>query len=93
MDITEIITYIINKWSDAIDAPSNAPVYCGNPSKEIWTMRDGTQIHIGDMSDSHLNNCWQMVAHKNTLFGQSTFWERVFEAETEKRRKRRYRRP
>lgn len=77
----------INRWSDDIDSPCNKPIeigYSGNPSKEIWTMRDGTQIKVGDMSELHLKNCWKMVEGKNT------FWEQVFKAETEKRVKRWY---
>ena len=76
----------INRWSDEIDSPWNSPVYCGNPSKEIWTMRDGTKIRVGDMTDIHLNNCWKMVE------GKSTVWEQVFEAETKKRTKMWYKR-
>lgn len=67
-----------------MDSPNNEPIYCGNPSKEIWTMRDGKKIRIGDMTNSHLNNCWKMVEGKNKL------WEQVFAAETKKRIKRRY---
>ena len=77
---------IINRWSDTIDAPANTPIYIGyngNPSKETWTMKDGTQILVGDMTDTHLNNCWKMVE------GKSRFWAEVFEAETKKRIKRR----
>ena len=65
-----------------MDSPNNEPVYCGNPSKEIWTMRDGTDIRVGDMTDSHIKNCWKMV------YGRSAFWEQVFEAEIKKREKR-----
>ena len=75
---------VINRWSDEIDSPSNEPIYCGNPSKEVWTMRDGTEIRVGDMTDIHLNNCWRMVDGKNI------FWSQVFEAETKKRTKRWY---
>lgn len=74
----------INRWSDDIGSPNNEPIYCGNPSKEIWTTREGTQVRVGDMTDQHLNNCWKMVEGKNT------FWEQVFEAETKKRTKRWY---
>ena len=77
---------VINRWSDEIGAPNNEPIYCGNPSKEIWTMRDGTEIRVGDMADSHLQNCWKMVEGKNK------FWEQIFKAETEKRVKRWYKR-
>ena len=77
---------VLNRWSDGMDSPSNEPVYIdysGNPSKETWTMKDGAQILVGDMTDTHLNNCWKLVE------GKSKFWEQVFEAETKKRIKRR----
>lgn len=77
---------VINRWSDEINSPSNEPFYCGNPSKEVWTMRDGTEIKVGDMTDIHLNNCWKMV------YGKNIFWSQVFEAETKKRTKRWYKR-
>ena len=77
---------VINRWSDEIDSPSNEPIFCGNPSKEVWTMRDGTEIRVGDMTDIHLNNCWRMIDGKNI------FWSQVFEAETKKRTKRWYKR-
>ena len=78
---------IINRWSDDIDAPVNNPIYIGysgNPSKETWTMKDGTKILVGDMTDAHLKNCWKMVE------GKSKFWEEVFKAETKKRVERWY---
>ena len=77
---------VINRWSDEIGSPNNEPIYCGNPSKEVWTMQDGTEIRVGDMTDVHLNNCWKMVDGKNI------FWSQVFEAETKKRTKRWYKR-
>ena len=78
---------VINRWSDEMDSPNNEPVYIGyngNPSKETWTMKDGAQILVGDMTETHLKNCWKMVE------GKSKFWEQVFEAETKKRIKRRH---
>ena len=75
---------IINRWSDDMDSPNNEPIYCGNPSEEIWTMRDGTEIRVGDMTDIHLKNCWNMVD------GKSPIWEQIFEAETKKRTEQRY---
>lgn len=73
---------ILNRWSDEIDSPENYPifVYEGNPSEEVWTMRDGTQIRVGDMTSSHLQNCYKMALNSRNLF-----WIRVFKAETEKR--------
>ncbi len=75
---------VINRWSDEIDAPWNEPIYSGDPSEEIWTMRDGAKIRVGDMTDLHLKNCWRMVEGKNTI------WEQIFKAETEKRTERWY---
>jgi hypothetical protein len=49
-------------------------------------MRDGTQIRVGDMTNTHLQNCYKMVDGKNT------FWQQVFKAETEKRTKSWYKR-
>lgn len=77
---------VINRWSDEIGSPNNEPIYCGNPSKEIWTTRDGTEIRVRDMTDTHIKNCWKMVDGKNL------FWSQVFEAETKKRTKRWYKR-
>lgn len=73
---------VLNRWSDEIDSPQNDPifVYEGNSSEEIWTMKDGTQIRVGDMADSHLQNCYKMVLNNRNLF-----WIKVFKAETEKR--------
>ena len=73
---------VFNRWSDEMDSPNNEPVYigyAGNPSEEIWTMKDGTKIRVGDMTDTHLRNCYGMVEDKNL------FWSQVFKAETEKR--------
>jgi hypothetical protein len=75
---------LINRWSDEIDSPNNEPIYCGDPSKEVWIMRDGAQIQVGAMTELHLKNCWKMVE------GKSIFWEQVFEAETKKRTKKWY---
>ena len=67
-----------------MDCPNNEPIYCGDPSEEIWTMRDGTELRVGDMSDLHLKNCWNMIA------GKSPIWEQIFEAETKKRTESQY---
>jgi transcription elongation factor Elf1 len=47
-------------------------------------MQDGAKIHVGDMTDSHLKNCLNLVYDKNT------FWKQIFEAETKKRAKKRH---
>ena len=74
---------VINRWSDDIEAPWNETVYigyAGNPSEETWTMKDGTHIKVGDMSDEHVYNCYNMVKNSDRLF-----WSQVFKAEMEKR--------
>lgn len=74
---------VINRWSDEMASPWNETIYIGysgNPSEEIWTMKDGTKIRVGDMTDEHLQNCYNMV-HKS----ERLFWPQVFEAEIEKR--------
>jgi len=32
---------------------------------EFWTMRDGTKIAVGDMSESHVRNALRMVIRKH----------------------------
>ena len=71
---------IINRWSDHIDSPENNPIYVGNPSDEIWTTKDEQRIRVGDMTDDHIRNCYNMVM--NT---RSEYWQNVFKAEIEKR--------
>ena len=34
---------------------------------EIWTMRDGTRIAVGDMSESHVRNTLRMILRKRRL--------------------------
>jgi hypothetical protein len=31
---------------------------------EIWTMKDGTEIAVGDMSESHVRNTLRMLLRK-----------------------------
>lgn len=76
---------VINRWSDGMESPCNEPIYIGNPSKELWTTKDGQQIRVGDMTDTHLRNCYRMVEDAGSIF-----WQQVFKAETEKRVKRWY---
>lgn len=71
---------IINRWSDGMDSPENNPIYAGNPSDEIWTTKEGKKIRVGDMTDTHVRNCYNMVV--NT---RSEYWHNVFKAEMEKR--------
>ncbi len=71
---------VINRWSDDMDSPWNEPVYVGNPSNEIWTTKEEKRIRVGDMTDNHVRNCYNMVM--NT---RSTYWQSVFRMELEKR--------
>ena len=70
----------INRWSDDMDCPENNPI-CVNPSDEIWTTKDENRIRVGDMTDDHIRNCYNMVM--NT---RSTYWQLVFKAELDKRK-------
>ena len=71
---------IINRWSDHIDSPENNPIYVGNPSNEVWTTKEEKRIRVGDMTDAHVCNCYNMVM--NT---RSEYWPNVFRMEMEKR--------
>lgn len=44
----------------------------------IWTMRDGTEIAVADMTTTHIRNCMRMV-------GESHGWYEVFENELKRR--------
>lgn len=44
----------------------------------IWTMRDGTEIAVTDMTTSHIRNCMRMVGTKHE-------WYRVFAEELKRR--------
>jgi hypothetical protein len=69
---------IINRWSDSIDAPCNIPIYSGNSSEELWVTRDHQLIRVGDMTDLHVKNCYDMV--RNT---ESKLWQQIFKKELE----------
>ena len=71
---------IINRWSDHIDSPENNPIYIGNPSDEVWTTKEGQIIRVGDMTDTHVRNCYNMV-----MGTRSEYWQNVFRMEMEKR--------
>lgn len=71
---------IINRWGDHIDSPENNPVYVGNPSNEVWTTKEEKRIRVGDMTDTHIRNCYNMVM--NT---RSEYWQNVFRMEMKKR--------
>ena len=67
----------INRWSDDIDCPENNPVF--DSSKEIWTMKNGKSIRVGDMSDQHVINTYHMVLGDE-------YWTEVFHREIVKRK-------
>ena len=71
----------INRWSDCSDAPENSPIYAGDPSDEMWMTQDNRHLKVGDMTDAHVINCYNMVM--NTC---SVRWQKIFEAELKKRR-------
>ena len=71
---------IINRWSDCIDAPENSPVYVGDPSDEMWMTQDNRLLKVGEMTDAHVINCYNMV-----MKTYSVRWQKIFKAELEKR--------
>lgn len=71
---------VINRWSDCIDAPENSPIYAGNPSDEVWTTQDGRPLKVGEMTEAHVINCYNMVVKTH-----SVCWQKIFKAELEKR--------
>jgi hypothetical protein len=44
----------------------------------IWTMKNGDEIEIKDMTDSHIKNCMRMV-------GKDTEWYEIFQRELDRR--------
>lgn len=40
----------------------------------IWTMRDGTEIDIREMTDSHIKNCIRMLSEKESEFAEMWVW-------------------
>ena len=71
---------VINRWSDNIDSPKNNPIYSGNPSDEIWTTEDERHLRIGDMTDTHVLNCYYFVSKT-----PAKIWQQIFKAELNKR--------
>lgn len=48
-----------------------------------WTMRDGTEIHVTDMSNSHIENCIRML--KRGASPYADVFISMFEAEQKRR--------
>ena len=71
---------IINRWSDSIDSPENNPIYVGNPSDAIWITQEEKRVRVGDMTDAHVRNCYNMV-----MDTRGEYWQNVFRSEMEKR--------
>ena len=71
---------VVNRWSDGIESPENNPIYVGNPSNEIWTTKEEKRIRVGDMTDDHVRNCYNMAMN-----APSTCWRSIFRMELEKR--------
>ncbi len=69
----------LNRWSDDIDAPENIPIPRSS-SDELWVQRDGTVIRVGDMTDKHVLNCYNMLL-QNDVFR----WIKIFATEIHKR--------
>ena len=69
----------INRWSDGIDSPENNPIPV-NSSDAIWTTKDERRIRVGDMTDDHVINCYNMV-----MDTRSSYWQTIFRLELEKR--------
>jgi hypothetical protein len=41
--------------------------------EELWTMRDGTQIAVGDMTEQHAKNCLRMLIRRHRNFSIEGF--------------------
>ena len=72
---------IINRWGDGIESPENNPIYVCNPSDEVWTTKDEKHIRVGDMTNNHVRNCYNMV-----MDTRSEYWQSVFKSELHKRK-------
>lgn len=66
----------MSMWSD-FKADYAYEMY-NNMQSGIWTMRDGTEIAVTDMTTSHIRNCMRMV-------GKNCDWYKVFADELERR--------
>ena len=53
-------------------------------SEGRWLMRDGTEIHVTDMSDRHIENCIRMLRRGSSPYAD--VFIHMFEAEQERRK-------
>lgn len=44
---------------------------------EIWTMRDGTEISVGDMDESHLRNVLNLILRRRREIIEERFKKEV----------------
>ena len=51
----------------------------------VWATKDGTEIRITEMSDSHLRNAIAMLKRNNDEFNLNLPWIEVMEEELERR--------
>lgn len=52
--------------------------------KRVWTQKDGTEIHVTKMADSHLENTIRFLKRKNSVIWEP--WIEVFETEQRRRK-------
>lgn len=57
---------MMSMWED-ISNDYAYEMYC-NKKYGIWTMRDGTEIAVSDMTTNHIKNCMRLVGEKNEWF-------------------------
>jgi len=50
----------------------------------LWIMRDGTEIHVTDMTDRHIENCIRMLRRGGSPYAD--VFIHMFEAEQERRK-------
>ena len=87
--IVSDIEALIDEY-DREPRPSREAFFDKKIKEGVWIQRDGTDIHINDMKDSHIRNCINMLkrkqdydpADKNSI---SNKYIRRFEKELNKR--------